>query len=672
MKKSRFLIGYAGLLAFLLAMGCGKRNPAFQPDSGNTDGVVTPQPDGPIGPLPDGPIGPLPDLPIIPPPDGQPIKYDKGPGIDGPVVVKDSSPTSDTVIWPDAMPWKCVTNGDCNDNKACTTDICDTTKQCKNTLQPGYCLINGKCYKKGDKEPGNDCSVCDPLTSTTAWATRADGLTCNDDKLTCTTDVCKGGKCVHNPTAGNCAIAGVCYKDKVDNVKNTCQVCDVTKSQTAWTTKQDNAPCAMDGLTCTKDICLKAKCEHPLSSGCLVNNKCIPELGSDSSNPCKVCVPSISKTALTDADGMDCSTSSGPKICLGTKCRPFTSTIWEPSGASSTVLRGVSHIPAASKVYAAGEYNSGGAKGLILDVATAGGTNPSVTTVAQPLRDIDYRLAVGTSGAAYLYASAKWTAAASITSGVANTTRDGVWGNKVGSVDTFFLTGQQTSTASGIYRCVEQTGGTFLCSADTGEENNRILGPIFGTLTSTGGLGPLWSGVIGSNQPEDIYYNDGKTTAWTTKGPHGCDDSGGTPCSNTNTVTYNIGGSSSSDVWMVGSGGMILRYDGTKWVRISNAFSSQNYYTIHSVWSSPKEKVTFFAASYNTWGSSGHRVRIFTYNHALKRWFGPTTLRYSQSNSPDYIHDLGGTDLNNFWGVGQIRHGSGSSTRTKAWVIHLQ
>ena len=137
-------------------------------------------------------------------------------------------------------------------------------------------------------------------------------------------------------------------------------------------------------------------------------------------------------------------------------------------------------------------------------------------------------------------------------------------------------------------------------------------------------------------------------------------------------MTYNIGGSSSSDVWMVGSGGMILRYDGTKWVRISNAFSSQNYYTIHSVWSSPKEKVTFFAASYNTWGSSGHRVRIFTYNHALKRWFGPTTLRYSQSNSPDYIHDLGGTDLNNFWGVGQIRHGSGSSTRTKAWVIHLQ
>jgi hypothetical protein len=74
---------------------------------------------------------------------------------------------------------------------------------CNHTLQANYCAIGGVCYASGAFDTAVDCQSCQPATSTSSWTAVAQGGTCLDDGLTCTTDICtKHGNtisCDHNP-----------------------------------------------------------------------------------------------------------------------------------------------------------------------------------------------------------------------------------------------------------------------------------------------------------------------------------------------------------------------------------------------------------------------------------------------------------------------------------------
>ncbi|HPQ69901.1 MAG TPA: kelch repeat-containing protein [bacterium] len=67
------------------------------------------------------------------------------------------------------------------------------------TVETG-CEIDGAFYSAGQADPTNACQYCDPAASLSAWQSREDGVSC-DDELYCNgADVCAAGECVHDGT----------------------------------------------------------------------------------------------------------------------------------------------------------------------------------------------------------------------------------------------------------------------------------------------------------------------------------------------------------------------------------------------------------------------------------------------------------------------------------------
>jgi len=653
------------LLAAALG-GCTQPNPTFVADGGATRDVGWTD-----GGVLDG-AGPWTDGPIIPPTDG--------PRLDSPSS-RDVLPPPDLAPPPDVVPWQCVTDADCNDQKACTQDSCTAAKICASTLLPGFCLIGGKCLKQGDTAPLDSCKSCQPQASTTSWTPLPDGSPCADDPLTCTADVCKAGACAHPVAPGTCLIGGVCYGDGQANPQNPCQTCQPAASTSQWTTAPDKTPCAADKLSCTEDQCIGGKCEHPLSAGwCLIAGTCRAEGSSPGSDVCNECVTDVSQTAWTFVDGKPCSSGTGiAQMCYAGKCHGWTESDYEPpasEGPKATALNGVDFIPPAKAVWAAGEYESSNAAepmGLLVPLGGASALAP--VTAKAPLKGIQRRLAVGDQAQAWYHDGTKWVTSSSITTFLGTAGRTAVHGYPVPTGELFFLGGTHDSSPGGIggvVRCAITPLGTA-CNNQGGFASDSHLGGLYAAPSNLGLQGPAWAinVELAVNGPEDIYAYPGSGNNWSTNPPAGCKDSSNTPCSNTYGAFSDVYGSSPSDVWVVGSYGNLLHYDGTKWNRLSNVVQFQSYQVMTGVYSSPADKLVSII-SYRV--SSSYRwVSIYHHNTALDRWFGPLTISQGSDNGVDELRDIGGDGYGNLWAVGRREVSSGSGgAKVKGWVLHLQ
>jgi hypothetical protein len=516
----------------------------------------------------------------------------------------------DVAPWPDSMPWQCKGPADCDDKLDCTVDTCNGLKQCEHLQAPNTCLINGACYNANASNAAQSCEACVPGTSTSSFTARG-----------------------------------------------------------------DNVPCASDGLACTADVCKSGACTHGLSTGCLINGACYAESQTVGGDVCYECVSSKSKTSSTFVAGKACASSSGAgAMCLQSKCMSWQETLFEaPSPLPilmTTVLHGVDYIPAAKEVWAVGEYSAPGlgAGGVLVPLTPA--ATKALTTLTR-LRAISYRLAVGDGGQAHYHDGTKWTPESSIQTALNGADRVAVWGSSVSAADTFYLAGLQTSPgagAPGVLACTQAATG-FACTEHDAFPQNTLLGGIFGTVTGTGGQGPLWAARFGANSPEDIYFNIGSGTSWTTNGPEGClDTSGGTtPCSSTSSDVRHMFGSSGADIWVVGTTGMVLRYDGLKWSKAGPPSSATNY-TLDAVYSSPADKLVTIPAHRDL--GTGRVVALYNYNSDLNRWFGPIVLAQTVGSWSDEVRDIGGQGASNLWMVGQRQ--AGLPPRTQGWILQLK
>ncbi|MFH1131042.1 MAG: hypothetical protein V1754_06885 [Pseudomonadota bacterium] len=281
----------------------------------------------------------------------------------------------------------------CNDKLDCTDDICLGSGLCENTPQPDWCAlpvtVEGKtelqCKKTDDRDPNDVCQKCDPETDKTKW-TPANGGTCNDendctkddycqngtckgtyfgdicsDELTCTDDICDGtGGCLGNPLRNNsCLIGQECYTDG-DKDSSGCNVCDVAKSQNAWTPLTFH--CLIDGY-CFKpnekddtgcSICDPSKNPNgwtPLPGLCKIDGQCY-QAGQKNTGSCAECDPTVSATKWT-VKGQFCfidDTCYTPNDKDDTECgicEPAKSTsAWTPI-ANKCLINGFCYIPGA-------------------------------------------------------------------------------------------------------------------------------------------------------------------------------------------------------------------------------------------------------------------------------------------------------------------------------------
>jgi hypothetical protein len=282
---------------------------------------------------------------------------------------------------------------DCSDGLDCTVDSCVGPGQCSNEPKDGTCALTTKdkdsnivikCFVEKDINPANPCQACSPKESKSKWS-GATGGKCDDnnlctvddyceagdckgtyygnkcsDGLGCTDDICDGkGGCLNKLRADACLINKSCYKDKETDATG-CQVCDVTKSQSAWTTvpstckiggncfkpnDKDVTGCGVcDPTKSTTNwsaapqtcfiagICLKpgdldptgcAGCNPtqstsewtPLSGKCLINGSCSSS-GDKSAAGCGVCDPTKSAIAWSVVPGASAS-SNGFEGSLG-------------------------------------------------------------------------------------------------------------------------------------------------------------------------------------------------------------------------------------------------------------------------------------------------------------------------------------------------------------------
>jgi hypothetical protein len=317
-------------------------------------------------------------------------------------------------------------------------ELCDVTEDACVLTCTG-CAIAGSCYGADQVNPANPCQVCDPLLDPTGWTGRQ-GEPC-DDGLFCTVnDRCNAGVCRGNArscddgiacndlescdedydtclpgasvcqsdelcdvtidacvlTCTGCAIAGLCYGADQLNPANSCQVCDPTVDDDAWT-DLDAEPCD-DGLFCTiQDACNAGVCEggpracddgvscngaetcdedadacEPgigpcgpgelcdvtedacvlTCTGCAIAGSCYGANQVNPANPCQMCLPLTNPTAWTPPawsscdDGIDCTygdTCNLAGVCEGVAlvcasdrpCKTPTGCVEDPFGENA-------------------------------------------------------------------------------------------------------------------------------------------------------------------------------------------------------------------------------------------------------------------------------------------------------------------------------------------------
>ena len=194
------------------------------------------------------------------------------------------------------------------------------------------------CFKKGDRNPADQCSECNPDSGDDAtvggnskkWSP-ANGGSCDDANLCtkndycqygickgtsfssqcsdgygCTEDLCDGkGGCLGNKMkAGWCLVNATCYKDGTMNPSGACSTCDSKKNNAYWTT---------------------------VTSTCTIKGKCY-KAGDKDTTGCNICDPKVSTTAWSPIAGL-CSIGGkcykpGDKHTLGcAECDPTTSQV---------------------------------------------------------------------------------------------------------------------------------------------------------------------------------------------------------------------------------------------------------------------------------------------------------------------------------------------------------
>ncbi|PIE17989.1 MAG: hypothetical protein CSA65_06795 [Proteobacteria bacterium] len=507
------------------------------------------------------------------------------------------------------------------DALSCTDDTCQNGN-CTHLLSPTSCLIGGACYSSGASNPFSQCQVCDPVQHAGTWTQKQAGESCSADALSCTDDVCNAqGTCIHPLKSGHCLVNGSCYASGTPSPGDSCKTCQPGTSTAVFTPAVDGTLCATDNLPCTNDVCRVGVCQHELAADrCIINGGCYSVDAVVDSTGCNICAPSVSTSAATFATGKACSdgdSSTGLDACLAGSCKGFSGYRFEldPSD-TSTALHDVATFSDGA-TWLVGERNElgGATTGLI---ARIGATNlTDVSTGGGALYAVSERMAVGAGGATAYWNGSSWYIASQVMTHVGTAQLEGVFGVTISGTRTYYIAGGSGT----LSRCSTGDNGiSFSCQSVGGLAATTGLADISGVTTSST-IGPLWA--VRGETAEDIYHS-ANGSSWSTSGPAGCADSGANPCAGTSGRLLSVWARTASDVWAVGEQGLVLRYDGSSWSKITipslGTQNPQSSMTLRSV-SGHGDVVAIVGEQ--IWSATDRDLFVIYYNRTLNRWYTP-------------------------------------------------
>jgi len=229
----------------------------------------------------------------------------------------------------------CSVAADCDDGNLCTDDSCHPAGVCIHSNNSAACndgqfctatdvCSAGSCVGTGDPCPGQ---LCDETNNVCVdCLVHAD---CDDGNI-CTTDVCVGGACQHNPNtlACNdglfCTLSDQCSGGTCVGSGDSCpgQLCN--ESTNTCVDCLTNADCD-DGDVCTTDTCSAGSCGYtnnmlPCNDGlfCTANDNCAGGVCVGAGDPCPGQLCSEKFNACVECLGVaDCDDGN---VCTNDTC----------------------------------------------------------------------------------------------------------------------------------------------------------------------------------------------------------------------------------------------------------------------------------------------------------------------------------------------------------------
>ena len=228
----------------------------------------------------------------------------------------------------------------CDDGNECTENTC-IEAACEVNLLPegtpcgesGICGANGLCnrfcridevqYSAGERNPRNECEICDPERSNDSWSP-LDGRSCGGDYHSdCIEGICQDGHCIETPTPNEiCGPDAVGICDEYGNCLLGCNglswagIIAHGESRTAY--ENETVEC---GSGCSSQV---RNCSHGELSGDYEYESCIetcPDGETCVDGSCEVCIPAPCIPPYCGFDGCEsyCECPQG-QICEDEYC----------------------------------------------------------------------------------------------------------------------------------------------------------------------------------------------------------------------------------------------------------------------------------------------------------------------------------------------------------------
>ncbi|MGH2532942.1 MAG: hypothetical protein ACRDJW_11650 [Thermomicrobiales bacterium] len=238
------------------------------------------------------------------------------------------SSSNNTGSWSPLSDTSCGENGDqvCCGGACCAPGACCALDQICEVCD---CTIDGQGYSRNTLNPANECEVCDPDTSTTAWSPDSD-VSCgpNHDQVCCNGVCCATGACCALDLvceACDCQIDGQGYSRHTLNPDNACEICDPDRDSGSWSPDSDvtcgpdrdqvccNGVCCAPGACCALDLV----CE---TCDCQIDGQGYSRNTLNPANACEICEPETSATAWSPDSDVSCGPNHDQVCCNGVCC----------------------------------------------------------------------------------------------------------------------------------------------------------------------------------------------------------------------------------------------------------------------------------------------------------------------------------------------------------------
>lgn len=219
----------------------------------------------------------------------------------------------------------------CNGECCSPTECCDGV-QCTDVNCPNQCEIQNQPFRDEQRNPANDCQICDPDQNRFDWTNLSDQTTCGGvpGRVCCNVQCCSPTECCGATSCEECGphcrIGNADIPEKTVNPADPCEVCKPEANFNDWTTADDDTSCGSGRVCCHGECCPLGLCCTDGACG-----ECHCKIGDDEFkrgdvnqfNHCQICNLDLSRDDWSPGPPNEsCGGLFNDRFCCAGDCCP--------------------------------------------------------------------------------------------------------------------------------------------------------------------------------------------------------------------------------------------------------------------------------------------------------------------------------------------------------------